>query len=69
VRDDTMESPWLLEIGIRMGAAWSPAFVGFQAVQIFAVDARTLFLLGVAQHEPALLVDGGHSDVNLKIDQ
>lgn len=57
----TMESPWRsLEMGIRLNAQWPIAFFGFQRAIEFSVSARVLMLLAVAEHNAALLVDGGH---------
>jgi hypothetical protein len=69
----TMESPWRsLEMGIRMGGQWPAAFYGFQTSPDFTTSARVLMLLAVAEHNSALVVDGGHpgsGTVNWEITQ
>jgi Heparinase II/III N-terminus/Heparinase II/III-like protein len=55
------ESPWRsLEMGIRTATAWPPAFFGFQKADGWTTSARVLLVLAVAEHNSALLVDGGH---------
>jgi hypothetical protein len=57
----TMESPWRsLEMGIRMAGVWPVGFFGFQGAAEFSTSARALFVLAVAEHNAALIVDGGH---------
>ena len=53
------ESPWRsLECGIRTQGPWPPAFFGFQQAEEFTVSARVLMLLGMSEHNAALVGPG-----------